>query len=279
MAKRREGHGCNVPIVLLVSALLLAALACAYYLPPLFLQAGQTQEGDAAEGWRPYSDLVTDEEHEPDEPIDLTGVYFSETYDNKQGWSGQTDSSSFGQCLGWYGTMRVSASSPVWYPSAEDAGLRDTSGLSDGKGIIVVTLHLENVDARCRESVKGEYGSDCILLTMFNLVPAFDVASKSLWAEPVAFDAPPVDGLVYQSDKAASYTWIPQGTSSDVRIGYVVCESHSDGAGRIEDADVSDDQGIRYRLVVDPAGRPDPNSGLPVINLGAAKGTTGGDSK
>jgi hypothetical protein len=271
MARKTKGVNRGTAAAVAVAAVLAAVLAAAY--APGAYQAltqalgGQGGEAGESDGWSYEVDPGWS--YQAGEAFDLTGRYYEEREDAK-GWHGG-DMWSFEDALPWYGTMRVTASRPVWYPSAEAAQFPYIAGPSSGWGVVVVTLHIENVDARCRESVRDSAGADSFLLTMFELAQTTggSLAVES-YADLLDIDAPRVEGLVYQSDKASGYAWATQGASVDVRLGYVVF-----GRG---DKDESHNSDASYYLVVNPMGKTHDTSGLPVVELGPARDATEGSA-
>lgn len=267
MARRAKRVNRGTVAAIAVAAVLVAALAVAYapgaYRALTQAPGGQGGEAGESDGWSYEVDPGWS--YQAGEAFDLTGRYYEER-ETARGWD-SGDTGSFEDSLPWYGTMRVTASKPVWYPSAEAAQFPYIADPSSGRGVIVVTLHIENVDAQCRESVRSIDGADSLPLTMFELAPTTggSLAVESL-ADLLEHDAPGVEGLVYQSDKASGYTWVPQGASADVRLGYEVF-------GR-DDKDESHNRDASYYLVVDPMGKTYDTSGLPVVELGPAQDAT-----
>lgn len=275
MARKTKRVNRGTAVALAVAAVLVATLAVAYA-PGAYQALTQALPGGEAgesDGWSYEADCSYEVDpgwsYQAGEAFDLTGRYYEER-ETARGWD-SGDTGSFEDALPWYGTMRITASRPVWYPSAEAAQFPYIADPSSGRGVVVVTLHIENVDAQCRESVRDSAGADSLLLTMFELAQTTggSLAVESS-AEQLEVDAPRVEGLVCQSDKASGYTWVPQGASVDVRLGYEVFGGDNEDESHNGDAS--------YYLVVDPMGKTYDTSGLPVVELGLAQDATEGSA-
>ena len=158
MARKAKRVNRGAVVALAVVAVFVVALAVAYA-PGAYqaltqaLSGGETGESD---GWSYEVDPSWS--YQAGEAFDLTGRYYEER-ETARGWD-SGDTGSFEDALPWYGTMRITASRPVWYPSAEAAQFPYIADPSSGRGVVVVTLHIENVDAQCRESVRDSAGAD-----------------------------------------------------------------------------------------------------------------------
>lgn len=203
------------------------------------------------------------------EPFELTGVEGERDADGTALW----DPWEFDKNWPWLGTMRFTVSDPVIYDSAEEAGI--TSEGSEGLKIVTVDMTIENVDAVCREEVVAEQGAPALLLTMFRMYIGevtpdyYDVMPEGARAQCVGFDAPSVDGLIYQGGQAQGYVWVDPGESVDVRLGYCVTEWEEPpfwaigATSRQVDAASAD---LTYLLTIDTGW----SDGAPVVELGPA---------
>ena len=196
-------------------------------------------------------------------PFDLTGEVRGVDAKGNETW----DPWDFSRGLEWTGTMRVTVDAPVLYDTPEDAGFAVTPGQNDplpGSRVLVVDVALENVDATCRESVIKENGAAALNMMMFGMRTA-----KGVPCEAFYFSAPEVDGLTWDQSKSMSYTWVEQGPTAKLRIGYAVFlkEDASSGArgSSLSDADlVSPDDDFQMVL---QTGWTD---GAPIVELGPA---------
>lgn len=196
-------------------------------------------------------------------PFDLVGDAREVDSKGNEVW----DPWDFSRGLDWMGTMRVTVSAPVLYDTLQDAGFpvaSDSANAPAGSRILAVDVTLENIDAVCRESVVEENGAPSLNMMMFGLR-----TSAGGYCEAFYFLAPEVESIAWDESKSMSYTWVDQGSTAHLRIGYVVylagdSASATRGGPRSDVGLVSPDDD--FQMVLDTGW----TDGAPIVELGTA---------
>lgn len=272
MTKERGGRG---PLVAGVAILIFGITLFLYKVFPWLTSI--TSQGASQEGASVSEESQTDDSHqepsstyEANVPFDLTGIPMPESGPFADGDYSGSGSFLFDAAWEWNGTMRMSVSRPVLYDSLEEAGYVDEGSFPNredfaGCRVVVVDVTVENIDATCKQSVLEYTGVPSFNTSMFFLESSL---AYGVNADAILISAPRVEGISYGPERARSYTWVEQGGSITIRMGYFVThdETLNDAASTVRKVD---DTGLDpdYVLVLEGGGWRD---GAPVVLLGKA---------